>query len=108
MILKSSVGASVEVRVLCEMIEPLARPIEAYADVVAAIVSDTPIRLTRIDLGALRPRFRLQPDFSRYSPGSHMGIDFIAIAVLLDDEMTFRIRGLLSGARGVNRFRYRS
>src|SRR3546814_14680959 len=43
-------SAAVEIGVLCEMVEGVARPVEAGSNIMAAIISRTPIRATGASL----------------------------------------------------------
>src|SRR3546814_18814262 len=45
-VLHSPIGAAVEIGVLCEMVEGVARHVEAGSNIMAAIISRTPIRAT--------------------------------------------------------------
>lgn len=56
LVFQDAVGSSVEIGVLCEVIEPLSRAIERGGDVMAAIVGSTSIGFTGI--GLIRPRPR--------------------------------------------------
>src|SRR3546814_1365065 len=49
-VLHSPIGAAVEIGVLCEMVEGVARPVEAGSNIMAAIISRTPIRATGASL----------------------------------------------------------
>ena len=52
LVLESSISASVEARILGEMVEPFTRAVESSADVVTTVVSNAAIRFAGIGLRA--------------------------------------------------------
>jgi hypothetical protein len=70
-----AVGAAIEISVMGEMVEPLARAIETGGDKVAAVVSCAPIRLASIGLRAPRSGLHVQSYLTGNDPRPSMGID---------------------------------